>query len=237
VALARILLSWESVSAVQGQYSGNLAESAVLAIAQVALLGNAATWALSFVAGPGFQVAVGSMISPAAAHPGLLPLIPVFGALPESDAYPSMMYAVALAPVAVGAYLGRRVDAELEFFGNVRARVSATAVAAALAVAVVMALTALGNGAIGTDRLSDIGPPLLPFAGALALEVVGGALLWLAGLLLADLARSRRRRSAGTPAASHGPGNEEPAAPEPGDGETGTPATGSDDDPDRMPVT
>ncbi|WP_460628498.1 cell division protein PerM [Intrasporangium mesophilum] len=232
VALARIALSWGSVSAVQEQYSGNLAESAILAAGQVALLGNAATWALSFLAGPGFQIAVGSTISPAAAHPGLLPLIPVFGALPESDAYPSLMYAVALAPVAVGAYLGRRVDAELEFFGNVRARVSATVVAAALAVTVVIALTALGNGAVGTDRLSAVGPRIWPLAAALALEVVGGALLWLAGLLLADLVRSRRERSA---EADQRDGLK-PVKPGPLDGDDGA-ATGSGDDPDRLPVT
>jgi hypothetical protein len=223
VALVSIALSWAAVSAVQAQYSGNVAEGIILAVAQVALLGNAATWALSFLAGPGFQIAVGSTISPAAAHPGLLPLVPVFGALPESDAYPSLMYAVALAPVAVGAYLGRRVDAELEFFGNVRARVSATVAAAVLAVAVVLALTALGNGAVGTDRLSDIGPRMLPFAVALSLEVVGGALLWLAGLLLVDVVRSRRDRSAGTP----------------GDGDTsGTAGSDADTgDPDRLTVT
>jgi hypothetical protein len=232
VALARVAVTWGSVAAVQGQYSGNLAESTILAVAQVALLGNAATWALSFLAGPGFQIAVGSTVSPAAAHPGLLPLIPVFGALPESDGYPVLMYAGALAPVAVGAYLGRRVDAELEFFGNVRARLSATVVAAGLAVAVVVGLTAMANGAIGTDRLSDIGPRILPLATALAVEVVGGALLWLGGLLLAELVQSRRSRSA---AADEGAGTHAD-----GDLDTsGSVASGSgtDDDPDRLRVT
>jgi hypothetical protein len=41
---------------------------------------------------------------------------------------------------------------------------------------VVIALTALGNGAVGVERLSHIGPALAPFAGALLLELlVGGA--------------------------------------------------------------
>ena len=68
----------------------------------------------------------------------MLPLVPVLGALPQAADYPAIMYAVVLAPVLLGAWLGRRVDAELEFFGNVRARLTATAVTALLAVAVVV---------------------------------------------------------------------------------------------------
>ena len=116
---------------VQDQYAANVGALAIISLAQLALLGNAATWALSFLAGPGFQVALGSTITPAAAQPGMLPLVPVLGALPQAADYPAIMYAVVLAPVLLGAWLGRRVDAELEFFGNVRARVTATAVAAA----------------------------------------------------------------------------------------------------------
>ena len=96
------------------------------------------------------------------------------------------MYLVLLAPVAVGALQARRVDRELEFFGNVRARLTATAVAALLPVAVVVALTALANGAVGTDRLSRVGVPLWPFAAALGAEVLAGALLWLAVLLVRE---------------------------------------------------
>ena len=150
-------MSWSAVADIQDQYGANLGAVAIIALAQVALLGNAATWALSFLAGPGFQVALGSTISAGAAQPGLLPLVPVLGALPQASDYPATMYAVVLAPVLVGVWLGRRVDAELEFFGNVRARLSATAVAALIAVVVVVALTALGNGAVGVDRLSAVG--------------------------------------------------------------------------------
>jgi hypothetical protein len=210
VVVARVALAWGSVVAIEQQYGANVVAAAVIALAQVALLGNAATWALSFLAGPGFQVALGSTISPAAAHPGLLPLVPAFGALPESPAYPRVMYAVVLAPAVVGALIARRVDAELEFFGNLRARVAATLAAALLAAGVVVGLTALGNGAVGLDRLSDIGPPLAPFALALSAEVVGGALVWLLGRLVAE--HSRARRAAADAAAS-------------------------DDEPDRLPVT
>ena len=113
------------------------------------MMGNAATWALAFVAGPGFGVAVGATISPAAAHPGLMPLIPVLAALPDEAVYPRALYAVLLLPVAAGAVMARWVDRELEFFGNVRARFAAVTTAAGIAVAVVVVLTALGNGSLG----------------------------------------------------------------------------------------
>jgi hypothetical protein len=192
VVVLRLVVSWSTVADIQDQYGANLGAVVIIALAQLALLGNAATWALSFLAGPGFQVALGSTVSAGAAQPGLLPLVPVLGALPEASDYPAMMYAVVLAPVLVGVWLGRRVDAELEFFGNVRARLSAAAVAALIAVVVVVALTALGNGAVGVDRLSAVGPHLWSFAAALTAEVVGGALLLTGVLVLLE----RRREGA-----------------------------------------
>ncbi|WP_207555910.1 DUF6350 family protein [Intrasporangium flavum] len=186
VVVARLAMSWGQVVAIQDEYGVNAGATAVLGLAQLALLGNAATWALGFLAGPGFQLALGSTVSPAAAQPGLLPLVPVLGALPRAADYPAAMYLVVLAPVAVGALQARRVDRELEFFGNVRARVTATVVAALLPVAVVVGLTALANGAVGVDRLSRVGVPVAAFAAALGAEVLAGALLWLAVLLVRE---------------------------------------------------
>ncbi|WP_246111210.1 cell division protein PerM [Terrabacter aerolatus] len=195
VVLLRLVVSWSAVADVQDQYGANFGALVVIGLAQLALLGNTATWALSFLAGPGFQVALGSTITPAAAHPGLLPLVPVLGALPQAADYPAMAYAVLLVPVLLGAWLGRRVDAELEFFGNVRARLAATATAALLAVVVVVALSALGNGAVGVDRLSAVGVPLWSFAAALTAEVVAGALLFAGAAVLLERRRDRADES------------------------------------------
>ncbi len=215
VALVRLALTLPAVLSIQGAYGVNPGGAAIVALAQVALLGNAATWALGFVSGPGFALALGSTISPDAAVPGLLPLVPLLGAVPEAADYPTAMYAVLVLPVLVGLFVGRAVDRELEFFGNVRARVGATVVAALVPVVVGVALTALGNGAVGVDRLAAVGVPLLPLAGALAVEVVGGALLWLGALLLLER-RTRGRLVADDSAVPEG---------------TGVPATGTDPEP------
>jgi hypothetical protein len=204
IVAGRLALSWSAVADVQDQYGANVGALLIIGLGQLALLGNTATWALSFLAGPGFQVALGSTIAPAAAQPGLLPLVPVLGALPQATDYPAAMYAVVLVPVAAGAWLGHRVDAELEFFGNVRARLTATVVAALLAVAVVIGLTALGNGAVGVDRLAAVGPHLGPFAVALAAEVVGGAMLWAGALVLLERRREQRTATSGSaPGSAH----------------------------------
>ncbi|WP_323100697.1 DUF6350 family protein [Intrasporangium sp. YIM S08009] len=221
VVVARLAVSWGQVMAVQDEFGVNAGATVILGLAQLALLGNAATWALGFLAGPGFQLALGGAVSPAAAQPGLLPLVPVLGAMPQAADYPAAMYLVILAPVAVGALQARRVDRELEFFGNVRARVTATTVAALLPVAVVVALTALANGAVGTDRLSRVGVPVGAFAAALAAEVLAGALLWLAVLHVRD------RQSGGGSDASGASGASGASEASDAAGEAGASRTGS----------
>ncbi|MEO6997951.1 MAG: DUF6350 family protein [Terracoccus sp.] len=186
VVIARVLVSFGAVATVQSQYGINVVAALVVIVGQLLMMGNAATWALSFIAGPGFGVAVGSVISPASAHPGLMPLIPVLAALPDEASYPRALYAVVLLPIAAGVLIARWVDRDLEFFGNARARFAAVTTASGIAVAVVAVLTALGNGALGVDRLSYIGPAVLPFAGALLVEVAAGAALWVGWRLLRE---------------------------------------------------
>ena len=178
IVLLRILVSLDEVLRIQGEYGLNLAAGATVGLAQVLLLGNAATWALAFLAGPGFSLAAGSVISPAASHPGLMPLVPVLAALPGEEDYPTTMYAVLLIPFLCGVVIGRWVDRELEFFGNTGARLLATAVAGAIAVGAIGLLTWLGNGSIGVERLASVGPAVLPVVGALLLEVVSGGVIW-----------------------------------------------------------
>ena len=233
VVVLRLLLTYPSVLAIQSDYGVNVGGAVIVGLAQLALLGNAVTWALGFVAGPGFALALGSTVSPAGAVPGLLPLVPVLGAVPEAADYPPILYAVLLLPAAAGVLIGREVDRELEFFGNVRARITATAVAALLAAVVVVAVTALGNGAVGVDRLRAVGVPLLPFAAALAAEVLAGALLWLGILLLRERHASRRVGTAEPPEAGAAASDPEPTKavqPEPSE------ATAGQTDPEPAPV-
>jgi hypothetical protein len=107
-----------------------------------------------------------------------MPLVPILAALPDETDYPWPMFVVLAVPVVVGWFVAGWVDEEVgsrSMSESTRDRFAAAGAAAALGVAVVTAVTALGNGAIGVERLSSIGPSLLPFAGALLGEVLLGA--------------------------------------------------------------
>lgn len=76
----------------------------VVTLAQLAYLPTLAIWGMAFVAGPGFAVGVDTAVSPAGTQLGVIPGIPVLGALPESTT--PWLLLLALLPVALGAFAG-----------------------------------------------------------------------------------------------------------------------------------
>lgn len=186
VVVLRLLGSLDTVIRVHGEYDINLVAGLALALAQLAFVGNLATWGLSFLAGPGFSVAAGGAIWPAAAHPGMVPLVPVLGALPDEATYSWPMWLVLLAPVAAGVVIGRWADRDRSEPRQPRDRLLAVGIACVIAVVVVAILTALGAGSVGSERLSAIGPPTLLMTGALLLESLAGAMSWVGYRMLQD---------------------------------------------------
>jgi hypothetical protein len=76
----------------------------VVTLAQLAYLPTFAIWGMAFVAGPGFAVGAGTAVSPSGTQVGVIPGIPVLGALPESTT--PWLLLLALLPVALGAFAG-----------------------------------------------------------------------------------------------------------------------------------
>lgn len=76
----------------------------VVTLGQLAYLPTLVVWSISFLAGPGFLLGVGTSVAPAGTHVGVLPGIPVLGAVPESTT--PWLLLLALLPVAVGAFAG-----------------------------------------------------------------------------------------------------------------------------------
>lgn len=58
---------------------------AALTIGQLAFLPNLVIWTASWLIGPGFAIGAGSSVSPLGTQVGLLPTVPVFGALPQGQ--------------------------------------------------------------------------------------------------------------------------------------------------------
>lgn len=176
LAIGAIVLRWGSVSSLQGEAGAGFLGGVLLAGVQVAALPNLALWAVSFLAGPGFSVVDGAHTSVTGSSSGLMPLVPVFGAMPEPGSYPFVVRLLVLVPVLVGAYIGRRSLAGVARLSSLRTKASVAAVACAMVAVAIGILDGLGGGSLGAYRLSDMGAPALWLTLTLGFELVVGAL-------------------------------------------------------------
>ncbi|MGN6333085.1 MAG: cell division protein PerM, partial [Motilibacteraceae bacterium] len=158
---------------------------------------NAVLWAAAFVAGPGFAVGVGTSVAPGGVDVGALPALPVLAAVPSDPSLPLPVRAVVLLPVLAGALAGwmavRREPAPARAQGNglhavpwraLGLAAARAALAGPVAAVLVAAPAALSGGAVGGDRLVDVGPPVWWLALAVTLEVAVGAALAAAAVVL-----------------------------------------------------
>lgn len=182
LVVATLVLRFGRVLTLYDALGAGAVGGAVLTLGQLTLVPNLVVWALAFLAGPGFAVGVGTSVTPAASDLGLLPLVPVLGALPAPGPLPAPLAVLIVLPVAVGAAVGwwtlRRgpvadqvADGAL---GPVAAVVEAL-VPVALASALLLVLLALSGGAAGPGSLSAVGPSPWKVALVLAGELGLGA--------------------------------------------------------------
>jgi len=154
-------------------------------IGQLAYLPTLVIWAGAFAAGPGFTLGAGATVAASGTQLGVVPGIPVLGAIPPST--PSFALLLALLFVAVGFVAGLAARRRLP---EPVSRVAAEPVAPRLIVlgAVVViggllaaALSMLASGALGPDRLTEVGPPAGAVGLAFAVEIGVGAAIALLG--------------------------------------------------------
>ncbi|MDN8549735.1 DUF6350 family protein [Microbacterium sp. NM3R9] len=154
-------------------------------IAQLAYLPTLIVWGAAFAAGPGFVVGAGSTVAASGTQLGVIPSIPVLAAIPPAT--PSFALLLALLFVAVGFVAGlaarRRLPAPAstlaaEPFGPRLAALAGLVVTSGLVAA---SLSALASGALGPDRLTQVGPAAGAVGLAFALEIGVGAAIALLG--------------------------------------------------------
>ena len=102
-ALALLLRGGEVVALFQ---AGNVDAlgAVVVTLAQLAYLPTLAVWGMAFAAGPGFAVGTGTAVSPSGTQTGVVPGIPLLGAIPDSTT--PWLLLLALVPVGLGALAG-----------------------------------------------------------------------------------------------------------------------------------
>jgi hypothetical protein len=167
----------------------------VVTLAQLAYLPTLVIWGMTFAAGPGFAVGEGTAVSPSGTQTGVVPGIPILGAVPDSTT--PWLLLLALVPVALGALAGWIARSRLVAPGTagdddpMTARLAIVAGIAVVSAAGAALLAAIASGSLGPGRLAHVGPEPGPVALAVGLEVLVGASI----LLLSPRGRSRAGES------------------------------------------
>ncbi len=143
----------------------------------LAYLPNLLAWALAWALGAGFTVGSGSLVSLSGTQLGMLPAIPVLGALPEAGAASPWLLSWLAAGVATGAVAG--VFAVRGGQAGPLGSLAAGATAGTLTGLAYLAWAAAGRGSLGSLRLVDLGPRLweslaIPLPVLLVSAVLGG---------------------------------------------------------------
>ncbi|MEI8412955.1 MULTISPECIES: cell division protein PerM [unclassified Kribbella] len=156
--------------------------SVVLFAICLMLIPNMVLYVVAFLAGPGFQLGVGTTIAPTGVDVGNLPALPLLAAVPADGATPTyLLVLTAVVPLAAGVIAGLVVarrglaeeDAEALGWDAFALRGGMAALVAGLMLYVLMALS---GGSAGPGRMSAVGiPAALPAAGVLAAGMAIGA--------------------------------------------------------------
>jgi hypothetical protein len=153
-----------------------IAGGIALLLLQLAFVPNALIWSAAYALGSGFSFGAGSVIAPAATQLGMVPGIPLLGALPS----PGPGDLTQLWWLAAGAVAGAIACSVVLGSGPVpRFDLASLAGGACglLAGAVFAGLAWAASGDLGNLRLADLGPRLFP------LLVMAGTTMGLSGLI------------------------------------------------------
>ena len=202
VLTTALLQNRDRVVALHDSLNPGIAGGLLLLVVQLAYLPNVIAWCASWVLGAGFAIGQGSVIAPSQTDVGLLPALPLFGAIPEPGPGTWAMLWWLVIGVVAGA-----VASVVVVLARPRARFDETALvgglSGVLAGLLLVALVALTNGGFGVGRLSEVGARV----GSLA--VLAPTLLGLsgvvAGLVIGLVRRPERDATAATEASTDAP--------------------------------
>lgn len=142
---------------VMSQLHSGAGDAVLVLLVALVLLPNTVAFSGAYLAGPGFTVGAGTLVSPSVVVLGPLPVFPVLAALPDAGdppgwtgalvAVPPLVAAVAVALAQRAAPTSRWDEAALR-----------GCVGGALAAVAFTVLTALAGGAVGPGRMRDVSP-------------------------------------------------------------------------------
>ena len=201
-----LIRHFDTVTALHTALDPEVGGSIALLLAQLAVVPNAMVWAASYALGSGFAVGAGSVVAPAGTELGMLPGLPLLGALPGAGpGDPAVLWWL------VSGVLAGAVAAAITVRSRSADRFDASSLvgglAGVLAAGVFVGMGWVAGGDLGSARLTDLGPRLWP------LLVMSTTTMGLSGLLTGLVlglvrhvrARSNREQEAGV---TQGPNSE-----------------------------
>jgi hypothetical protein len=158
----------------------------VLLLGQILYIPNVAISALSYVAGSGVSIGVGSLLSPFVHRIDEIPAIPILGALP-SNSYP-FVFLFTIPVIALGTLLARygirtysdEVEAKRFYISF-----------ALIFFALLFILSRASSGELLSSNLSSVGPIWWAFPIVLTLEVLIGLTIYIYAPKVLQKIRSR----------------------------------------------
>jgi len=172
---AALVLGWSRAAALAEALDAGFVGGAGLLVLQLALLPVAVVWAGAWFAGPGFAVGAGTSVTPAATSLGVLPALPVLGALPDPGQHSAWAWLVVSVPVLCGVLAGRCLRRSA---AGQPAHLLRSALATAVLTGAGAALLCVwAGGAVGAGRMAELGPHPAWLGLALGGEVLAGCLV------------------------------------------------------------
>jgi len=154
-----LLLDRSQVQDLQNSLSPGLLGTSLLAAMQAFWAPNLVIWGISWLVGAGFSLGVGTVVSPFVVQLGVLPSVPMFGAVPAAGMPSQTMLVWSAVPVVAGVAAGW-VAARSQVSTDMRLETGAgigggAGVLTGLAATVVAAIS---RGNLGTVELTGLGP-------------------------------------------------------------------------------
>jgi hypothetical protein len=156
-----LVTGWDRVVDLNAALRAGAAGTALLVVLQASVLPNALVWSGSYALGAGFSMGSGTVVAPAATSLGVLPGLPLLGALPAVGPGSTLQLwwlACGVVAGALAAWVALRG-------GGTRRVDTATLVGGLAGVVAGLVFTALAwttSGDLGSVRLSGLGPRLVP---------------------------------------------------------------------------
>jgi hypothetical protein len=147
-----VLVHYGEIISLYESLQSGLVGGIALTVGQLTVVPNLVLWAASWLVGPGFALGTGSVVSPLGTQLGLVPALPVLGALPQS--VPALGYVIGF---VVGVILKPRLVPAGTAAGPV-ALVLAGLGVGVVGASILSLLAIWSGGAAGPGRLADIGP-------------------------------------------------------------------------------